>query len=277
MTRRRSHLRCIGNFARHFFRVEFMRIIRSLLESMTRDWTFRRRLPTAFGRAPIYVSPSCGLRYLFRSMEAVDPVLQGLVREFVRRDAVVWDVGANVGLFSIPAASLAGPRGRVIAFEPDAWLVQLLRRSAKSQSDSNAPVTVVPAAIASTMDIRSFVLANRSRATNYLEGFGTSQAGGDLETVTVISVSLDWLLDHFPPPTLLKIDVEGAELEVLAGASRLLQQVRPTVIIEVGSDSAAEVTQVFHKQKYQLFDGEIESSKRMPVGEATWTTIAIPQ
>ena len=105
-------------------------MLRRMIEDVTRDWVIRRRLPADFLRASIHVTPSAGLRYLYRSMDDVDPVLLSLVKEFVKPGAVVWDVGANVGLFSFAAASLAGPEGHIVAFEPDAWLTQLLRRSA---------------------------------------------------------------------------------------------------------------------------------------------------
>ena len=83
-------------------------MLRRMIEDVTRDWVIRRRLPADFLRASIHVSPSAGLRYLYRSMDDIDSVLLGLVKEFVKPGAVVWDVGANVGLFSFAAASLGG-------------------------------------------------------------------------------------------------------------------------------------------------------------------------
>src|SRR5437870_1265436 len=103
--------------------MEDRQMLRSLAERLTRSLRFKRRLPGAFGRVPIWVSPSAGLKYLFRSMSNVDPALLQLVSEFVAADHVVWDVGANVGLFSFAAAFQAGPRGLVVSVEPDVWLV----------------------------------------------------------------------------------------------------------------------------------------------------------
>lgn len=253
-----------------------MNIARFALEQLTRNWVLRRRLPRPFVRAPIYVSPGAGLRFLLRSMNHVDPVLFPLVQEFVAANSIVWDVGANVGLFAVPAATIAGANGRVIAFEPDTWLVQLLRRSALAQSPATAPITVVPTAVASDVGIRTFVLARRSRQANSLEGYGSTQTGGALEAITVLSVSLDWLLDYYPAPTVLKIDVEGAELEVLQGSSRLFEVARPIVIIEVGSDTAPAVTAFLREHRYELYDGEVPAAERQPVAQATWNTLAIP-
>ncbi len=251
-------------------------MVRGMIENFTRDWVIRRRLSADFSHAPIHVTPSAGLRYLFRPMNSVDPTLLELVREFVTPGAVVWDVGANVGLFSFAAATMAGPDGLVVALEPDAWLVQLLRRSALEQPAGSAPVTVVPAAVASEISLRTFCLATRSRAANHLAEFGTSQTGGSREQQSVVAVTLDWLMDSSPPPSVVKIDVEGAELEVLKGASLLFETVRPIVLCEVIPASEPGVTEFLRAHDYQIFDGEHPTGERQPLRASPWSTLAIP-
>ncbi len=251
-------------------------MLRRMTEHLTRDWVVRRRLPSDFAHVPIHVSPSAGLRYLFRPMDAVDPVLLDLAKEFVGPGSVVWDIGANVGLFAFAAASMAGPGGLVVALEPDAWLVQLLRRSASLQPPGSATVQVVPAAVASTVSIRTLCLANRSRAANYLAEFGTIQTGGSRAEQSVIAVTLDWLLESLPAPSVIKIDVEGAELEVLNGARRLFETARPIVLCEVIPDNANAVTEILSSYGYRVFDGEIPLSQREAVTNAPWSTVAIP-
>jgi FkbM family methyltransferase len=251
-------------------------MLRRIIEDVTRDWVIRRRLPADFLRASIHVSPSAGLRYLYRSMDDVDAVLLGLVREFVKPGAVVWDIGANVGLFSFAAASLAGPEGHIIALEPDAWLVQLLRRSTRRQPARSAPVQVIPAAVASDVSIRTLCLAARSRAANYLAEFGTIQTGGAREQQSVVALTLDWLLESLPHPSVVKIDVEGAEMEVLKGAERLFESVRPVVLCEVIPASERAVTEFLHSFDYQILDGETHASDRKPLQTAPWCTLAVP-
>lgn len=251
-------------------------MLRQLAERVSRDWTFRRRLPADFGHAPIVVTPSAGLRYVTRRMDSVDPVLMRLAREFVTPGAVVWDVGANVGLFSFAAASLAGPSGQVIALEPDTWLVQLLRRSARMQSEQSAPVKVVPAAVAEAPAHRTLCLAQRSRAANYLSEYGTIQTGGNREDQTIVALNLDWMTGFAPLPSLIKIDVEGAEVEVLHGARKLFDECRPVVICEVIPATAAAVTEFFTSRGYDILDGERPREHRRPLETAPWCTLAIP-
>ncbi|MCC6212789.1 MAG: FkbM family methyltransferase [Burkholderiales bacterium] len=251
-------------------------MLRARIEQWTRSLSFRRRMPAAAGGGPIVVSPSCGLRFLFRSMERADPKLVALAAECVRPGHTVWDVGANLGLFAFAAAHRAGPGGRVFALEPDAWLVQLLRRSCALQPPASAPVQIVPAAVAAAVDLRTFNIAARSRATSFLEGYGSSQAGGVAERHTVVSVSLDWLAERLPLPDVLKIDVERAEVEVFEGARGLLARKRPVVICEVSEENAAAVAAFLKERNYRVFDGECPISERKELDAAPWSTVAFP-
>lgn len=250
-------------------------MLRSLLERATRRTSFRRSLPANVGGARIYVSGSGGLKYVFRPMESVDPVLCRLAREFVQRGHVVWDVGANVGLFSFAAAHLAGKTGKIFAFDADTWLVQLLRRSASIQPSTSAPVQIVPAAVGISCDLRTFNIAVRSRASNSLQGYGHSQTGGIAEQQTVISVSIDWLSERLPAPDVIKIDVEGAEVEVLRGGIGLLRRKSPVVVCEVCSEASREVTDLFKSIGYRIYDGEVLPSDRHELVAAPWNTVAI--
>jgi FkbM family methyltransferase len=250
-------------------------MLRTLVEKAARRSAFRRALPPQVGGARIYVSGSAGLKYLFRPMHSVDPTLCGLAQEFIRVGHVVWDVGANIGLFAFSAAHLAGSGGQVFAIEADPWLAQLLRRSAAIQPGHSAAVRVVPAAVADAVDLRVFNIAVRSRAANALAGYGSTQSGGAAEQQTVLSVSLDWLAERLPDPDVLEIDVEGAELEVFQGARELLERKGPVIICEVCAERSQEVTGFLRGLGYKIYDGDVPAGRRIEVGAAPWTTVAV--
>lgn len=133
---------------------------------------------------------------------------------------VIFDVGAHVGFYSLLASRLAGPDGRVIAFEPLARNVELLERHLTYNQASN--VVVMKAAV-----------AERS-------GQGRFDANGDPsmgaladEGDPIDLVSIDDLVERgeLPPPRLVKIDVEGAESRVLQGAAATLAKHRPVILL----------------------------------------------
>jgi FkbM family methyltransferase len=248
-------------------------VLRSLLKKAAWRTVFRRRLPQAQGGAPMYVTGAVGLKYLFRPMNRVDPVLCRLAGEFVQRRSVVWAVGANIGLFAFSAAHYAGADGRVVAFEPDTWLVEMLRRSSFIQPASSAPVEVLPMAVANQCDLRKFHLSSRSRATNALEGYGF--AGGIREEQTVLAVTLDWCAQRRPVPDVIKIDVEGAELEVLIGARYILEVSRPVILCEVSSTGSPGVTALLKEMGYRIFDSGVPAARRTELASAPWNTLAV--
>jgi hypothetical protein len=127
--------------------------------------------------------------------------------------------------------------------------------------------------VAADQGVASFVIARDNRATNTLEGFGhQARMGGVRETQTVPTTSLDLMLDAFPAPSVVKVDVEGAELMVLEGASRLLSEVRPVIMIEVAGEVAHSVTDVLVTAGYVLSD----ASSGLRVDLATYNTLALP-
>jgi FkbM family methyltransferase len=191
-----------------------------------------------------------------------------------------WDIGANVGLFSFAAAFRAGPSGMVLAVEPDIDNVRLLAKSKRNVASVGgyACVDIMPCALAGpgTRAAR-FAIAQRARASNALAGFGNSQTGGVAETRWVPTLTLDDLLGLFPEPQILKIDVEGAEIDVLKGGARMLRDIRPVLYVEVGSERADGVQVVLRESDYLMFDAAAEEPLEAESPKPQWSTIAAPR
>ncbi len=224
------------------------------------------------------MSPDAGLRFYRPNLTTGDAILFRMVNELVKDGDVVWDIGANVGLFSFAAANRAGHAGEVIAVEADLWLVGLLRRSCTLlERSSNAVVTVVPAAASDSLGLAKFHVAKRARSSNHLDGVGSTQAGGTRRTECVLTITLDWLLEHVPAPQVLKIDVEGMEHRVLAGATAVLSKARPVIWCEVDPVNKDEVTRILHAHDYEIFYANQNASERQPLPRAPWETLARPR
>lgn len=180
-------------------------------------------------------------------------------------------------MFSKAAAYLAGVKGCVLSIEADLDVVRLLQRTCRRASVEDAPMTVLPVAVSNSVGFVRFAIAVRSRSSNFIEGYGQSQTGGVVEVRTMPCYSLDSLLSYFNPPAVLKIDVEGAELDVLSGAEQLFTFIRPVIYCEVADEVSDKVTEFFSMHNYKIWDGK--EFGIIDVGEierCTPNTVAIP-
>jgi FkbM family methyltransferase len=248
--------------------------VRRITERLSRGVVLRRRLPRWCGGARLFVTPECGLSYWIGV--AHDKSLLRNAVELVRPRASVWDVGANQGIFAFAAAGLAGPEGSVSAFEPDTFLVSLLRRSAKLNT-TIAPVETIPSAVSDRVGLARLRIAARARSANALEGAeGSTQMGGVRESHTVMTVTLDWCLQQgIRPPSVVKIDVEGAEVNVLRGASELLRRIKPAILIEVRATHRDEIACILREAGYSFYNSEATPGERVPLDLPAYNTLAL--
>jgi FkbM family methyltransferase len=172
----------------------------------------RVRVP---GSLPIRVSVVAGNRRVHRLMAAA-----------LHPGAIVVDVGANVGYNTVYAAQLVGPTGRVIAVEPADDNLAVLRENISSSDLHNVVVHGVAAGRA--REVRDFFLRGEISAVNSLFPESCYAAVSGVTQVRV--APLDDLVGGYPD--LVKIDVEGAELDVLAGMPRLLRAPDIHLIVE---------------------------------------------
>lgn len=147
---------------------------------------------------------------------------------------VFVDIGANVGFFSLIAARRVGPDGRVYAFEPVAENAASIVRSSRLNGMSN--VDVYAEAVGARTYRTELILAQ------HIGGAMLASAGTPPDfagSVQVDVVSLDDVIGtrKLRRPTLVKIDVEGAEMDVLQGMRRTLCSARPTLIYEVDDET----------------------------------------
>jgi FkbM family methyltransferase len=248
--------------------------LRRTAELLSRNVVLRTRLPARFGRRPIYLSPANALSVLKPGVAKFDPYLFALADRFVTDRSVIWDIGANAGVFALAAAHRAR---HVTAIEPDPFNLALLHRTRALVRNRDLALDILPAAVSHEIGIASLRIPARGRAANSLAGATNgTQMGGVRDEIRVITVTLDWLLDHTPAPTFVKCDAEGAEHWILRGASRLLREVRPTIVFELEKPNAAECADILFRSGYAAYCAKTE---RGPLDDlAPFTEIlAIPR
>lgn len=173
-------------------------------------------------------------------------------------EAVCVDAGANIGIFTLALARLC-PRGRVYSFEPSPSASRFLRQNVALNGFGN--VEVAEAALGNTEDGLSFHEVSTFLAGSYtVEGappFGSGPAAP--RVVHVPSSTLDGFCSRagIRRVDFVKLDVEGAELSVLEGASRVLSSFRPVVLMEFNSFALCAFHQIapfsFLQRVRQLF------------------------
>lgn len=179
------------------------------------------RLPIVAGplRGARWIPASGGkiLRVLFGSYE---PEQTALFAAHLGPGDVLFDVGAHVGYYTLLGARLVGDRGRVLAFEPDPRNASFLRGHVRVNRAAN--VTVIQAAAGDTEGSVRFAAGTGSGTGHVSEAGGMEVRICRLDDVAAAQDAL---------PTHLKIDVEGAELDVLKGAKQTLAAARPTIFL----------------------------------------------
>jgi FkbM family methyltransferase len=165
-----------------------------------------------------------GTRRIRLSVVAGNLRMHRLLDRFVAPGATVIDVGANIGFNAIHAARLAGARGRVLAVEPTPDNLEVLRCNLETARVAN--VVVAPVAAGRAAGMRNLFVRGPRSAVNSL--YAESCYATVTEVLQVPVVPLDELVDGIAD--VVKIDVEGAELDVLEGMPRLLHA-RPRALI----------------------------------------------
>jgi len=170
-----------------------------------------------------------------------------------RKCDCVWDIGANVGLWTLFLAGIEPKIPRIICFEPDVVNLRYLRMNLEKNAIDRAMIRDV--ALSSAPGTGTFFADTVTGSTGGLEtgpGFTEVYFGHRRTAVeTVISTIDDEIAGGQPPPQFVKIDVEGHEADLLEGGRRMLAAHRPAILIEV-SQNHDRVRQIFDSLGYRM-------------------------
>lgn len=144
-----------------------------------------------------------------------------LFKKLLQPGMIFVDVGANIGYFSLLAAKLVGPEGKVYAFEPEPGNHDLLRKNIELNSYSN--IQAIQKAVSDKSESTLLFLSALDTGSHSLY---SEAARGLQESVEITTTTIDEFLESegWPSIDLMKIDVEGAELVVLAGMENLVKR-----------------------------------------------------
>jgi FkbM family methyltransferase len=200
----------------------------ALLAALARDWpggyTLTDQGDLAFVPAPLDAQ---GERLLFYGFAAPAAAVS-----FAPKSGVVIDVGANLGEWSVPLAKAVGPDGRVLCCEPNPAVAEALRTTLRINNLTQAAVLSVAL---SAHDGEGHLVVD-PRDTG-LSRVSSSRAGIPVSLRRLDSIVVEHAIERLD---FLKIDVEGCERQVFAGAIETLRRFRPAIVFESGHEAMGD-------------------------------------
>lgn len=197
----------------------------------------------------LHLNPRTGRDY-FKG--EVEPEVQAVLSKYLQPGMTMFDIGANIGFFSLLSARLLGNAGRVTAFEADPEIAERLRENvARNQG---APIAVEGKAVWSSSNPVFFARADAEVSPDrglghVIDNDADKSAPG---TIRVEAVSVDEYVSKSGAPDFIKCDVEGAEVEVFRGAEKLLNKKPPLILCEMhGVDNRRTLSKVFADLGYR--------------------------
>ena len=166
---------------------------------------------------------SSGVKFIRGTYE---PEKTEAIQRITREGDIALDVGAHVGYFSVLLSKCVGETGHVFSFEPRGINRAFLKRHLDVNGCTN--VTVLNAAVGD----RS---GNALLETRTGTGTGRLSATGDLP-VPLTSIDEFCSRNHIAPPSFIKIDIEGGEVDALKGAANTIRMFKPRIVLATHGD-----------------------------------------
>jgi FkbM family methyltransferase len=204
------------------------------------------------------------------TFDGFEPGERAFVQRFLRPGMTVLDIGAHHGFYTILASKLVGSTGKVFAFEPSPRERKALRLNLKLNRRKN--VSIQEAALGREESQGTLYVVEQQTGINSLRPPAISSA---TSSVRVRVTRLDDFVreNRIERVDFVKLDVEGAELSVLEGATELLRRhSRPVILAEVEDIRTAawgyrarEIVTALDDLEYQWFQPQLDG-KLVPIG-----------
>jgi FkbM family methyltransferase len=152
-----------------------------------------------------------------------EPFLTESVQKEIKEGDVIVDIGANIGYYTLQEARLVGASGRVYAIEPVPENAELLKKNIELNNCSNVEVFQMAVGDANKTDYIYI--------TNYRNTAAMIKTQSSIDKVPVQVTTLDRFLEDKRAPDLVRMDVEGYEVEIVKGMTRFLESNKPLKLI----------------------------------------------
>ena len=171
------------------------------------------------------------------------------------------DIGANVGLYTWEVGKIC-PHRKTLAFEPDPENIKLLDQTVRESDLQN--LTIWKCALSNQKGEVSFFQDSLTSATGCVAGkdkpWVEQYLNSSVNEIRVKTNTLDSVVSKDKDPSLIKIDVEGHEFEVLQGGTNILTKIKPLLIIESFPPKQRTVLSILQELGYKTIDADHHAS-----------------
>lgn len=199
--------------------------------------------------AKLFYNAGQHLGFLGRNKINYEPENRLVITRFIHPGQLLFDIGANIGQYTLFMSRLTGATGRVIAIEPDSENFKFLSLNISENKCFNT--RLVKAAISNTNT--TTVLYKDSVTGGRMSSLIKENVSNkrDVLTEQVDVLTLSELIDQYGVPGFIKIDVEGAEGDILKQPDERLKNT--ILFIEVRTETKVEVFNTFQQQNRQVY------------------------
>ncbi|GJL54515.1 MAG: hypothetical protein NPIRA02_16470 [Nitrospirales bacterium] len=180
-----------------------------------------------------------------------------ILEKVLKHGMKVLDIGANIGYYVLMEQRLIGPSGRIVAVEPSPSNITLLKRNI--ELNDYGSIEVIQGAVSDVSGTRKFYLSEESNL-NTFHAIGTIQKHLSGEMIHVTTYTVPELAQAYGSPDLIRMDVEGHEVEIMAGMLDAIAKgtMTPMIIFEThnsrysDSHDMKSVLRAFFKLRYSI-------------------------
>lgn len=183
------------------------------------------------------IYPNSALDHIVCEKGVYDTWISNKLKNFIPLDSIIFDIGANSGLLSLPFAKNYVPKGTVYSFEPDNRVIRKLKENVSINQQQN--IVIVPIALQDNNAVKKLVfyqrqaLDNDGRRHNALSSIERYSDYEYKEVLIDVSTIDDYVQTHgISQLSLIKIDVDGTDSKVLAGGRKTIDTFLPIIIYE---------------------------------------------
>jgi FkbM family methyltransferase len=233
------------------YRLKTNKHIRSLIQTLLSRYKTSRPYRNVID-ARLYFLAGRHLNNLFSRYAEQEPVIAQNIQQFIKPDSTIFDIGANIGYYTVMFAKLA-PKGVVVSIEPDKHNLLWLKKNIVNNDLRN--VVVIDKAMSNVVGLVEFFIdKNTGRTSSVMESVFHPDGRYMLEKTTVNSITCDTLLEN-NTPDLIKCDIEGNEVAFLQGATKTLSR-HPVIMMEVKKENRENVVKILVDSGYSMYNAE---------------------